>query len=545
MYSDNAISLMIPDTIPSGAELEKKYPPRELPAGALVTRFGPSPTGFLHIGGVYTAMISKNIALQSDGAYFVRIEDTDKKREVAGVQEHFDEAFAYFDIAPTEDDSNGHYGPYKQSSRQDLYLSFVKQLLQKERAYPCFCSEHDLQEKSDEQRREKVDTGYYGRWATCRSLDPAEAERRIANGEEYVIRFRCEGEPGPFVFEDKIRGKTKVKNNINDVVILKSSANAERLPTYHLAHAVDDHLMRVNLVIRGEEWLASVPLHLQLFDALGFEPIPYAHIAPLMKMDGKSRRKLSKRKDPEASVEFYMQQGYPTTAVLSYLRGLANSKLANTTVEESLSLPILLEDCQVSGALVDLVKLNDVSANIVATMSAVDIREQVYAWAKQFDSELESLMSKHWDAIPSFIDADRFNNGRTRKDLTKWSDFTALYGFFFNEVFAYCESAEDARFDGVPAEVVSNFLSLYKEGYTHAELNEDWFENLKAIAKEAGFAMNNKEYKQAPERFHGTMKEASLILRIVITGRNNSPSLHEVCQLIGKDEVLKRIAKVL
>ncbi len=545
MYSNELLSLLIPKAYCQPEQLEEKYPKRKLPEGAHVTRFGPSPTGFMHIGGVYTAMLSKNLAKQSGGVYFVRIEDTDKKREVAGMQSHFDKSFEYFDIAPHEDDCNGNWGPYKQSERSNLYLTYVKHLLKIGRAYPCFCSEHSLDQKSEEQRAAKVDTGYHGRWATCRDLREQEVKDRIKEGRSYIIRFRSNGVPGPFDFDDLIRGRTKVKNNINDVVILKSSANDLPLPTYHLAHAVDDHLMRVTLVIRGEEWISSVPLHMQLFDALGFERIPYAHIAPLMKIDGKSRRKLSKRKDPEASVDYYMERGYPTKSLLIYLKGLANSKLASSSIEECLSGSIKLEDCQVSGPLVDLDKLDDISSNFVATLSAEEIRENVLYWAKNHNKDLVPILEQHWDKLSSYIDADRFPNGRVRKDLFRWSDFKNLYGFFFNEWFDTVNAADDKRFRDLPPNVVKEFLSSFVKCYTHNPDNTEWFSNIQDIASRTGFALNNKEYKKDPDSFYGTIKEASGILRIVITGRDKSPSLHEVCMILGKEEVIRRSLSAL
>ncbi|CCN85660.1 putative Glutamate--tRNA ligase [Vibrio nigripulchritudo SFn27] len=543
MYSKETLSLIFKDKLHSPAEWENKYPPRPLANTAKVTRFGPSPTGFLHIGGVYTAMISKSLALQSGGTYFVRTEDTDKKREVEGVKEHFTEAFQYFDISPIEN-SSGLYGPYTQSSRLNIYLSYIKYLLEIGRAYPCFCGEETLAENNQKQKEEKVDLGYYGRWAHCRDLSNEEVERRIKQGEDYVIRFRCNGNPESFEFEDLIRGKTKSKNNINDIVILKSSSNKLPLPTYHLAHAVDDHLMRVNLVVRGDEWLSSVSLHYQLFDALGFDQVSYAHIAPLMKLEGKSRRKLSKRKDPEASVEYYMKEGFPAEAILSYLRGLVNSKLLDLPVQENLSTPLRLEECQTSGPLVDLVKLQDISSTAISSMSAIEIRENVYNWACKYDEELALIMKNNWDQIPVYIDTDRFNNGRVRKDLAKWSEFSKLYDFYFDDIFNVVDGVDDQRLEDYSPDVVNRFLSEFQQRYSHKNENELWFNNIKEIAKSSGFALSNKEFKEAKENYLGTLKDATTILRIVITGKKNSPSLYEVCQVLGQQEVLDRVGRV-
>ena len=363
MLARDVVDRLFPADLPEPSHWEQCYPPRELPEGAYVTRFAPSPTGFVHIGGVYTAMIAKEVADRSGGVYFVRIEDTDQSREVAGVAEQFGRAFDYFGIGSeedtedtdgTDDTAEGPYGPYLQSARERIYLSHVRELMRAGRAYPCFATHDELAEITRRQRATKLPTGYYGSWAVWRDAEPAEVAEKLAAGEPYVVRFRSPGVQGRVYFEDVIRGRLEQEANRNDVVILKSSESTPRLPTYHFAHAVDDHLMRVNLVIRGEEWISSVPLHLQLFDALGFAPPAYAHVAPLMKIDrgpaaeglrgrqpaepagrvdggistAGNKRKLSKRKDPEASVEFYLDAGYPAPAVLYYLRGLANGRLA-------------------------------------------------------------------------------------------------------------------------------------------------------------------------------------------------------------------------
>lgn len=541
VYSDNLLSSIFPAVKNNPEYFEDKYDPRNLPADALVTRFGPSPTGFLHIGGVYTAMISKDLAKQTGGVYFIRIEDTDKKREIASASDHFDKSFQYFDIVPLEDDANGCYGPYKQSARSEIYLTYIKYLMKIARAYPCFCSENELEEKSKQQRDNKVDTGYYGPWATCKDLSAEEVEDRIKKGQDYVIRFRCNGKPGFENFTDAVRGNSKVKQNINDVVILKSSANNLPLPTYHFAHAVDDHLMRVNLVVRGEEWLSSVPLHLQLFDALGFERIQYAHIAPLMKLDGKSRRKLSKRKDPEASVDYYLEKGFPAKAVIAFLKGLANSRLADGNVLDSAEAPINLSDCQVSGPLVDMVKLKDVSSNYVAELTAEQIYELVIQWASEYDEPLYQLLKNQKAFTLQVINADRFSNGRVRKDLAMWSEFKDVYGFFYKDIFKTPARQDLENSIDVPVDVITAFLKKYISEYKDFASHELWFEHLKKIASDNGFAINKTELRENPDTYFGTMREASEILRVLITGRNNSPSLYDVCKVLGREEVLSRL----
>ena len=383
MLSQDVVDSLFPPDLPEPDHWEHLYPPRDLPEEAKVTRFSPSPTGFLHIGGVYAATIDVDVARQSGGVYFVRLEDTDQARVAEGAAAQFAEAFAYFSIGPDEDDQTGHYGPYSQSARSQIYLTYVRELLRQGRAYPCFATKQDLEEITARQRAAGALPGYYGKWAIWRDADPEEVAKRLAAGDPYVVRFRSPGTAGARVsFTDAIRGELSLDDNRNDAVILKSSDTEPRLPTYHFAHAVDDHLMRVNLVIRGEEWISSVPLHLQLFDALGFPRVQYAHIALLMKQEGGSRRKLSKRRDPEATVSFYIERGYPAPAVQYYLRGLANGRLAEMPLAEALAAPIRLSECGTAGPLVDMVKLDDISADYIATLSGQQILAEVSTWAE-------------------------------------------------------------------------------------------------------------------------------------------------------------------
>lgn len=543
-YSEELISLLFPQKLSTLSELEEKYPQRQISDGGIVTRFGPSPTGFMHIGGVYIATIAKNLAKQTNGVYFIRIEDTDQKRKVADFQSHFDETFNYFDIKSDENDSNALWGPYTQSERQIIYLSCVKYLLQIGRAYPCFCTKEMLEEQTEKQKEAKLDIGYYGKWAICRNFSTDEVEKRMKSGEPFVIRFRSESNGSQIEFNDLIRGTIKMNDNINDVVILKSSSEELPLPTYHLAHAVDDHFMRVNLVLRSEEWLPSVPIHLQLFDALGFDRIPYAHIAPLMKNDGKSRRKLSKRKDPEASVVYYMENGYPAQAVISFLKGLANSRLMDIPTSENLSEAIKLNELQKSGALIDMEKLSHVSANYIATLSASQIYDKLIVWSREHDKDLYNLIQNRKEYLLKVIDADRFNNGKVRKDLYRWADFKALHGFFFVEVFQVLSNI-DERLNDFSKELITKLATEFINHYEEGNDNAEWFENIKKIAKKANFAINNKDFKENPTMYNGTIKEATQLLRIAITGKSNSPSLYEVGKVIGKDEVIRRVNALL
>ena len=466
MLSHNVVDSLFPPDLPEPDHLEHRYPPRDLPAEAKVTRFAPSPTGFLTIGGVFTATIDADVARQSGGVYLVRLEDTDQARVAEGAAEQFAEAFAYFSIGPDEDDRSGRYGPYSQSARAQTYLTYVRELLREGRAYPCFATKQDLEEITARQRAAGALPGYYGTWAIWRDADPEEVTKRLTAGEPYVVRFRSPGVAGTRVsFTDAIRGELSLDDNRNDAVILKSSDAEPRLPTYHFAHAVDDHLMRVNLVIRGDEWISSVPLHLQLFDALGFDRVQYAHVAPLMKQDGSSRRKLSKRRDPEATVTFYIEQGYPAPAVQYYLRGLANGRLAEMPLAEALAAPIRLSECGTAGPLVDMVKLDDISADYIATLPGQQILAEVSTWAARYDPELADILAAEPDLALRALAIEREGTGNLRKDLRKWAEFRGVYGYFFSQLFELVTSPADARFGGVDPDVVRAVADAFAAGY--------------------------------------------------------------------------------
>ena len=530
--------------LPEPAHWEARYGPRDLPSDALVTRFGPSPTGFVHVGGLYTAMISRDLAHATGGTFFVRIEDTDRVREVAGAREQFARAFAYLEIASDEDDETGAYGPYSQSQRGPIYETYVRELLREGRAYPCFCTREELAGRTAEQRRANLPTGYYGEWAPCRDLSPDEVVERLQRGDPYAVRFRSPGQAGIRVtFADAIRGEIEQDDNRNDAVILKSSAEPLRLPTYHFAHAVDDHLMRVNLVVRAEEWISSVPLHLQLFAALEFDPIDYAHVAPLMKTEGSSRRKLSKRKDPEASVDFYLATGYPSRAVVHYLRGLANSRLADMDFEEAAREPLRLDEMGVAGPLVDLAKLESVSRNWIATLFAEEVYWEVLAWARNHDAELADVLVRERDVAVRSLAVEREGAENPRKDLAKWSEFRDAYSFFFAELFEPVP-ADDARFAPVDTATVRALAADFAARYEHDADPDTWFAQIRAVAAAHSFAATVGEYKADPERYVGSVREAANVIRVAVTGRTKSPDLYEISRVLGRDELLRRVRLV-
>ena len=544
MLTAELIDSLFDPELPEPSYWESHYPPRDLPPGAIVTRFAPSPTGFLHTGGVYVATLGKNLAHHSGGVFFVRIEDTDQAREVAGSREQFARAFKYFDVESDENDSDSKWGPYVQSKREQIYHTYARELMRRGQAYPCFCTREELAQMTAEQEAAKVQTGYYGEWARCRNLSEAEVKSRLEARTPYTIRFRSpDGPPRRVEFVDLIRGRIEHQDNVNDIVLLKSSDQSPRLPTYHLAHVVDDHLMRVTLVLRGEEWISSVPLHLQLFNALGFDLIPYAHIAPLMKSDGSSKRKLSKR-DNEANVEFYIESGYPAGAVQHYLRGLANSRFAEMSFEESAKSALSLSDCGVAGPMFDLVKLESISREFIAQLPTDEALESLRAWAKDYDLELAEILSANLALAQRIFANERQPGVLQRKDLAKWAEFREAYGLYFRELFPVVTDAADDRFAPVAADMVMKLAKDFADSYQHVQDKETWFEQIRKLAGTHGFAPTAGEFKRNAGNFAGSISHVSNVVRILLTGLKQSPELFLVAQNLGQEEVLRRLRAI-
>lgn len=543
MLDPDLIDGLFPPDLPDVDHWEQRYPPRSLPAGAEVTRFAPSPTGSVHIGGLYVAMICQDLARTSAGSYLVRIEDTDQAREVAGALAQFARAFDYLGLAADEDVTTGDYGPYRQSERETIYLSYARELLRRDRAYLCFATREELAQLTARQESLKVPTGYYGEWAVWRDADPDAVADRLAAGSPYVVRFRSPNEVARVRWADEIRGGLEADANRNDAVVLKSSDASLRLPTYHFAHAVDDHLMRVTTVVRGEEWLSSVPLHLQLFDASGFDRVRYAHIAPLMKSIAGGKRKLSKRNDPEATVDFYIAAGYPAQAVTYYLRGLANSRLAEQPLADALATPLALAEFGVAGPLVDLVKLDDISADHVASLSGPDIVEHLVAWATVHDPEVAEVLQSQPDLALRALAVERDGVANPRKDLRKWSDFRPAYAFFFPELFTPLSGPDDERVvaAGLPAAAAAGFVADLVAGYEQFSDATQWFDQIRAASVRHGFAPTPKEYKRDPAAYLGSIREAAQLVRVAVTGSTRSPDMHAISQAIGEAEFLRRL----
>ena len=526
---------------------EEKYPARELKEGAVVTRFAPSPTGFVHIGGLYQSLVAIKMAEQTDGVFFVRIEDTDQKREIENGAEEIIQALKDYDLMPDEtmiskDEEIGNYGPYKQSLRKDIYQAYAKYLISKGLAYPCFCSPEDLEEIRNNQEKAKERTGYFGKWTRCRNMPVEMAAEKIKNGESYIVRFKSPGNPDKKIkHKDVIKGNVDFPENDQDIVIIKSDG----LPTYHFAHAIDDHLMGTNLVIRGDEWLSSVPLHLQLFYCLGFKAPRYAHIAPMMKIDGEGKRKLSKRKDPEAAVNYYKEEGIPKEAVKEYLMNIANSNFEIWRKQNPMT-PIMdfefdIKKMGVSGALFDMVKMLDVSKTVISKYTAEEVYNAVLEWANEYDEELKEILANKEYSL-KVLGIER-GNAKPRKDIAKWSDVKYTINYMYDNKFLN-ENIEYEYQKISDKEEVSKLVKTYFEKYY--DENDDkqtWFDKMKELAGEFGYAKEVKEYKANPDAYPGHVGDVSTVIRVALTGRSNTPDLYEIMKVLGKESLIARAEK--
>ena len=528
---------------------EEKYPERNLPEGAVVSRFAPSPTGFVHIGGLYQALVAKEMTKKTGGVFFLRVEDTDQKREVENGVTGIVNSLKDFDILPdegmvTETEEKGNYGPYKQSLRKEIYQSYAKYMLEQGKAYPCFCTTEELEETRKKQESAKVRTGYYGVWAKCRNLSVEEAVEKIKNGEKYIIRFKSPGrEDRKIKHHDLIKGNVDFPENDQDIVIIK----ADGLPTYHFAHAVDDHLMRTTLVIRSDEWLSSVPLHLQLFHELGFKAPKYAHISPIMKNDNGNKRKLSKRKDPEAAVSYYKEEGIPVDAVKEYLLNIANSTFENwrrANPDKSLDeFDFQLNKMSVSGALFDMIKLLDIGKAVISRMTAEEVYENSLKWAQEYDKELEKILEDKDYALKVF--GIERGNKKPRKDISKWSDVMYNIEYMYDDIF-FNKDMEYPYQVINDKEDINKILKLYIDKYYNE--NDDkqaWFDRIKELAGELGYAKEVKEYKANPDAYKAHVGDVSTVLRVALTGRTNTPDMYEIMQVLGKEVVTKRLEKAM
>lgn len=520
-------------------EYEKMYPPRDLAKGAEVTRIAPSPTGFMHFGNLYVALANERLAHQSGGVFYLRIEDTDQKRKVEGAVEVVHKSLKYFGVNFDEGaDKGGNYGPYYQRQRAKIYHAFAKDLIRRGLAYPCFCTEEDLEKTREYQTENKLLPGYYGKFAKCRNLTEEEIYENLRQKKPYVIRLKSQGNAEiKHTFKDEIKGEITVTENDQDVVILKSDG----IPTYHFAHAIDDHFMRTTLVMRGEEWLSSLPIHIELFKVLGF-PLPrYGHNCSIQKMDGENRRKLSKRKDPEASLNFYREQGYPPIAVNTYVMTLLNSNFEEWMMKNPAApytdFRFSVGKMGKSGALFDVAKLNDIAKTYFAGKDEKETFDFLKEWAEEFGSEAQKKYFADEEYAKKILCLHMgIGSKKRRKDFACAVQAVASMAYFFDETFAPCD---EYRFD---KETVKSVIRSFSETYDIADDCSAWFDKVKAVAEKNGFCADMKAYKSNPENYKGSVSDVAEILRIAVTGHANTPDLWTIMQILGKERVLKRLA---
>ncbi len=550
MVSDKELAeFLFPEVKETIEDLERRFPPRKLPEGAEVTRFAPSPTGFLHTGSLFTDMIAYYVAKQSDGVYFFRLEDTDTKRTIPGAAGELIDQLFTFGLGHKEgyfvDGDKGDYGPYQQSKRADIYKVGIKYLVSIGRAYPDFCSSEDLEKIRKAQEESKVIPGYYGIYARDRNLSNDERVERIKKGEPWVIRFKSLSDHDrKMTFHDEIRGDLEIQENDIDVVIYKSDG----LPTYHFAHVMDDHFMRTTLVSRGEEWIPSTPTHLELFSAFGWQPPKYAHLPVIMKLDHGNKRKLSKRKDPEAAVSYFLRQGYPVEGVKLYLMSIANSNFEEWCIENKKytldGFKFSFDKMSLDGALFDLDKLAYFSKEAIAGMDIESFYGQVASYAKLYDPELEAKIELDPDYFKKILNIER-DRPNPRKDYAKYGDILPLVAFFYDDEYARKKEAGlpfDPAFD---REFIKEFLNDVADNMAYGPDEATWWNSVKEIASRHGFATVNREYKANPSAFKGNMAAASSLMRVAITGSKDSPSMYEIISIMGKDRVHLRLQKAL
>lgn len=545
MTNKEYANILLPGVEKTMADYEMMYKERQLDDKAIVTRYAPSPTGYVHMGALFSAFIASKMAKQTNGVFFLRIEDTDQKREVedavGGIIRDLKNYGIKIDEGMTsEEEWIGEYGPYIQSKRKDIYQAFAKHLIENDLAYPCFCTEEELENIRKEQESLKERLGYYGKWAKDRYLSKEEVIKKIENGEKYVIRLKS---PGRFenriVYTDLVKGKLELPQNDMDIVIIKGDG----LPTYHFAHLVDDHLMKTTHVIRGDEWLPSVPLHLQLFEMFGFQAPKYAHIAPLLKEDNGSRRKLSKRKDPEAAISFYHEKGIPTQAVLLYLCTVANSNFEmwylqnkDKTLDD---FTLEFKKISSSGSLFDVEKLINISRNYISLLSAKEVYDMALNYCQEYDRTFYDLLVKYKDYSINVFNIER-EQKKPRKDLAMFSNVREENWYMYDELF----NDVDYQFDTInDKEEIKKVLSCYLDKYNELDDKETWFNKMKEVADELGYAKEVKEYKENPDHYKGHIGDISMVIRVVLTSKTMTPDLYEIMKLLGRERIVKRFEK--
>ena len=547
MTNKELADLILPNINKSIEDLRREYPKRDTIGE--VTRVAPSPTGYFHIGGMYQALIDSTIARNTNGVFYVRIEDTDSKRKVDDAVELIFDTLKHYDIMPDEyqekDNVIGNYGPYVQSERREIYQVFIKHLIEIGRAYPCFCSKEKLDEVRERQEKYKQRTGYYGPYSTCRKLSIDEAYEKVKNGEDYIIRFRSKGNfDEKFRFEDLVKGRLLLPENDEDFVIMK----ADGLPTYHFAHLVDDYLMGTTIVVRGEEWLSSLPKHVELFNTFGFELPKYIHTPNIMKKDEETGklRKISKRKDPEASMSYYSEHGYPTLAVIESLMTIINTNYeewhTNNPGLSYLDFTYSPKKMSASGGLYDLDKLINISKTIISKMTKEELCNEAYNWASSYSDELKELIDRDRDYFMNIINIERCQK-KPRKDIAKYEDIIDNIWFMYDDLY----EARDKEYDWQninDKDEIKRILDTYMDKYFDITDKDSWFNGVRELTTELGYCANMKEYKEDPSKYKGSVADISTVLRVGLTSKSMTPDLYEIMKLLGKDRIIKRYKNI-
>lgn len=548
MTNKELADLIFPNITKTIADYEKIYPERNLPEGAMVTRFAPSPTGFVHMGSLLASFISNKAAKDTNGIFYLRIEDTDQKREVPNGIEGIVKDLQDFKIninegALSRTEELGAYGPYIQSERKEIYQTFIKYLLEQGLAYPCFCSEEQIEETRKMQEATKARIGYYGRYAVCRNIKIEDAYNRIKNGEKYIIRLKS---PGNFekkvVINDLVKGRIEFPENDLDIVIMKSDG----LPTYHFAHLVDDHLMRTTHITRGDEWVSSLPIHLQLFKIFNFKAPQYAHLSPILKQDGNIKRKLSKRKDPEAAMSYYAELGIPVEAVHLYLMTIANTNFEqwyDQNKDKSIDdFKFDFKKISSSGALFDVEKLTNISRNYISFLSAEDVYENVLTWSSTYDKEFHEILAKNKEYTIKIFSIERYQK-KPRKDYESWSSIKKNIWYMYDEYF------KNITYDYqkiTSKEEIKKILKTYLDKYYNKNFDkETWFNKIKELTEELGYCSNMKEYKENPDNYKGSVADVSTVIRVALTTSSMTPDLYEIMNLLGEERIKARIEKAI
>lgn len=541
------IDLIFKETLPTIDSILEKYPKRNLKEESMVTRFAPSPTGFLHIGGIYTALICERFAHQTLGVYFLRIEDTDQKRKIDEAENIISSGLDYFNLTPDEGltniGMNGEYGPYRQSERADIYRAFMKKLMQEGKVYPCFSTEDELEEMRKEQIGLSIRPGYYGKWAKWRDADWSIILEKIEKGEPYVLRFKSSGNPDKrIIISDLVKGNIEMPENDTDIIVMKGDG----LPTYHFAHVVDDFLMHTTHVIRADEWFSSLPIHIELTEALGFPKMKYAHISPITKLDESgSKRKLSKRKDPEANVMYYIEKGYPKMAIIEYLMNLANSDFEDwrkaNPEKQYTDFEITFKKLSQSNApLLNEIKLKDISKEIISKMSVYEFYENVFVWSEKYDKEFNKKITDNKDYWIKIFSIER--DGGKRKDISVWGEVFSFYKYFDNDNFVnpdwsiFNTPLSKEEIEKIKKETFNSLDNLNNK--------DEFMDFMRSIAKELGLASNIKEFKESNGKMRGHVGLVSQVIRFAITGEINTPDLFEIIEVLGKDEAKRRLSVV-